>query len=369
MANKKKEKKNRKKQLLGRIVIFLLLLLCLIGIFFMIRRLQEKSEEQAKAPVPTVTAAPTKQAGKQDENKDEVKPTAKPSAAPTEEASKIDTSDMYSKNAVLYRVADGGMELLLDVKGDTRIYPASMTKIMTALVLLEQVGDWNQEVKVDADMFDQLYADEASLAGFSPDEVVPAKDLLYGVMLPSGAECSMALARKTCGSEEALVELMNEKAEEIGMEDTHFVNVTGLHDENHYSTAKDIAKLVAYALENDEFRQIYEADSYSTSSSDAHPDGITFKSTMFSKMTDYSVNGGEIAGGKTGYTDEAGLCLASEAVIGGEEYILVTAGAKGSGYTDPYHIMDAFTIYNQVDPEGAEGTGEAILLEDSGRAA
>ena len=84
---------------------------------------------------------------------------------------------------------------------------------------------------------------------------------------------------------------------------------------------------------------------------------------MFSKMTDYSVNGGEIRGGKTGYHDEAGLCLASEALIGGEEYILVTAGAEGSGYTNPYHIMDAFMIYNQVDPDGMKGPGEAILIE------
>lgn len=357
MANKKKAKKNRKKQLVGRIVIFVLLLLCLIGIIFMIWRLQGKEQESGK-DVPAVTATPTPESSVTPE----ATPTATPS--PTPETSAIDTSELYSKYAVLYRVDGDEKELLLDVKGDERMSPASMTKMMTALVLLEQLGgDLNQEVTVDADMFDELYAEQASLAGFSPDEVVPAIDLLYGVMLPSGGECSMALARKTCGSEEALVDLMNQKAQELGMEDTHFVNVTGLYDPDHYSTAKDIATLLQYALQNDQFRQIFETDRYSTSSTNKHPDGITFKSSMFSKMTDYSVNGGEIRGGKTGYHDEAGLCLASEALIGGEEYILVTAGAEGSGYTNPYHIMDAFMIYNQVDPDGMKGTGEAILIE------
>lgn len=354
MAKRKNSKKNRKKQLIGRIVIFVLLLLCLIGIIFMIWRLEGKSDQAS--PQTQVTATPTPA------DTTEVTPTA--TATPTPEISKIDTSQMYSKNAVLYRVDGDESELLLDVKGDERIYPASMTKMMTALVLIELLdGDWDQEVTVDADMFDQLYADQASLAGFSPDEVVSARDLLYGVMLPSGAECSMALARKTCGSEESLVELMNQKAQELGMKNTHFVNVTGLHDPDHYSTVKDIATLLQYALQNDQFREIFETDRYSTSPTNKHPDGITFKSTMFSKMTDYSVNGGEIRGGKTGYHDEAGLCLASEALIDGEEYILVTAGAEGSGYTNPYHIMDAFMIYNQVDPEGTKGTGQAILIE------
>ena len=232
MANKRK-KKNRKKQLAARIVIFVFLLLCLIGIFFLIWKLNGKKEETEGKAIPTVTAAP--------EVTKEPTPEVTKEPSPTQAASRIDTTEMYSSNAVLYRLED--MELLLDVKGDERIYPASMTKMMTALVLIEQLDDWNEEVTVDADMFDQLYADQASLAGFSPDEVVSAKDLLYGVMLPSGAECSMALARKTCGSEEALVDLMNQKAEELGMENTHFMNVTGLHDENHNSTVKDMAKL------------------------------------------------------------------------------------------------------------------------------
>lgn len=358
MANKRK-KKNRKKQLAARIVIFVFLLLCRIGIFFLIWKLNGKKEETEGKAIPTVTAAP--------EVTKEPTPEVTKEPSPTQAASRIDTTEMYSSNAVLYRLED--MELLLDVKGDERIYPASMTKMMTALVLIEQLDDWNEEVTVDADMFDQLYADQASLAGFSPDEVVSAKDLLYGVMLPSGAECSMALARKTCGSEEALVDLMNQKAEELGMENTHFMNVTGLHDENHYSTVKDMAKLLSYALKNDEFCQLYHADRYSTSPSNKHPDGITFKSTMFSKMTDYTVNGGEILGGKTGYTDEAGLCLASEAEIDGKEYILITAGAEGSGYTNPFHIMDAFMIYNQIDPDGAAGTGEVVLVDGGSQAA
>ena len=129
MANKKKAKKNRKKQLVGRIVIFVLLLLCLIGIIFMIWRLQGKEQESGK-DVPAVTATPAPESSVTPE----ATPTATPS--PTPETSAIDTSELYSKYAVLYRVDGDEKELLLDVKGDERMSPASMTKMMTALVLL-----------------------------------------------------------------------------------------------------------------------------------------------------------------------------------------------------------------------------------------
>ena len=225
-----------------------------------------------------------------------------------------------------------------------------MTKIMTAIVAIEELDDLDQEITLTSDMFAGLYERDATQAGFQPDETVRAIDLLYGVMLPSGAECCIALADTIAGSEEGFVELMNQKAEKLGMDGTHFCDTTGLHDPDHYSTAKDIAILLKYAIRNDTFREIIESPYYSTPGTNIHPDGITFYSSMFNNLPDPSVTGGKILGGKTGFTNDAGLCLASFAEIDGTEYILVTAGAFSAGTP---HITDAVTIYNRL--------GEAAL--------
>ena len=195
------------------------------------------------------------------------------------------------------------------------------------------------------------------MAGFLLGEKVTLKDLLYGTLLPSGAECCLALADRIAGSESKFVNLMNSKAKELGMNNTLFCNSTGLHNANHYSTVEDMAKLLKYALKNKEFRTIFTSRQYSISATNLHPDGLTFYSTMFSSMNDTEVVGGNVIGGKTGYTDEAGLCLASLAQIDGKEYIFVSAKAKGDHQTQPYHILDASNVYNQV--------GSLNVLNDS----
>ena len=183
---------------------------------------------------------------------------------------------------------------------------------------------------------------------FQPGEEVRLKDLLYGVLLPSGAECCLAFADRISGSEEEFVSLMNDKAQELGMKNTHFTNSTGLHDPEHYSTVEDISILLQYALKNEYFRDAFTSSRYSTIPSEQHPEGFTFHSTIFKYMDSTEVTGGEILGGKTGYTEEAGLCLASLAQVNGKEYILVTAKANGTHQTEQFHILDAINVYNQI---------------------
>lgn len=260
----------------------------------------------------------------------------------------LDISGINSSCAVLMQARGG--KIIGEINGEQTMYPASMTKIMTAIVAIEELNDLDQEITLTSDMFAGLYERDATQAGFQPDETVRAIDLLYGVMLPSGAECCIALADTIAGSEEGFVELMNQKAEKLGMDGTHFCDTTGLHDPDHYSTAKDIAILLKYAIRNDTFREIIESPYYSTPGTNIHPDGITFYSSMFNNLPDPSVTGGKILGGKTGFTNDAGLCLASFAEIDGTEYILVTAGAFSAGTP---HITDAVTIYNRL--------GEAAL--------
>lgn len=208
----------------------------------------------------------------------------------------LDISGINSAYGVLMQARGG--KIIGEINGEETIYPASMTKIMTAVVAIEELHDLNQEITLTAEMFDGLYERDATQAGFQPDETVRAIDLLYGVMLPSGAECCIALADTIAGSEEEFVELMNRKAEKLGMDGTHFCDSTGLHDPEHYSTAKDIAVLLKYAIRNDTFREIIESPYYSTPGTNIHPDGITFYSSMFKNLSDASVTGGKILGGK-----------------------------------------------------------------------
>lgn len=346
MSEKKRTKRQlrRRRERNRRIVMFLVgfLLVGLIfsGILFLLNKKQGKEKPEEK------------ENGKRTEEQvqDTVKntPTPTPTATP-EPAPTVDLSGIDSKAAILVRLLDG--QVVAEKEADTRIYPASMTKIMTAIIGLENISDLNQMITIDRSMYDRLYLEGASMAGFAPGDQVKAIDILYGVMLPSGAECCVGLAEYLFGSEEAFVGKMNEKAAELGMENTHFVTSTGLHDPEHYTTVRDLTKLLTYALQNETFRAIYTAHEYTTSPTAGNPEGLHFLSTMFKKMETSAVNGGEIEGGKTGYTSDAGQCLASLAVINDKEYILVTAGAQGSASTEPYHILDAIQVYNQIGGE------------------
>ena len=202
--------------------------------------------------------------------------------------------------------------------------PASLTKIMTVLLAIESLPDLDQMV------------------------TVPLRDLLYGAMLPSGAECCLTLARQVSGSESAFVEQMNRRAKELGLENTRFANCTGLHDPDHYASAADLAQLLDAALNNEIFRQVFTSRSYTTSPTAQHPQGFTMYSSMFSLLDNLPGQGSELLGGKTGYTSQAGLCLASLMEVDGREYILVTTGAPGDHTTDPYHLLDALEVCDQL---------------------
>lgn len=267
------------------------------------------------------------------------------SQAVTPGVKNLDLSGITSTHAILIQAKSG--RTVGQTDADEVVYPASLTKIMTAIVAIENLTDLNQEITLDPSIFPELYARDATRAGFEPGETVRAIDLLYGVILPSGAECCIGLADAISGSEEGFVELMNQKAERLGMKNTHFCDTTGLHDPDHYSSCRDMAFLLRYAISNNTFREIIESHWHSTPATNIHPDGITFYSSMFKGLSDSSVTGGEILGGKTGFTNDAGLCLASFAEIDGREYILVTTGANVNGA----HIQDAVTIYDRLGEE------------------
>ncbi|MEN6348672.1 MAG: D-alanyl-D-alanine carboxypeptidase [Syntrophomonas sp.] len=258
----------------------------------------------------------------------------------------ISSGKLNSPNVILIRLKDH--TILMQKNGEAKIYPASLTKMMTAIVAIENLPDLKKEIKLSNSTFQGLYKTDASMAGFQPGEQVKAIDLLYGVMLPSGAESCIGLADQTAGSEQGFVKMMNQKAAALGMKNTHFENATGLHSKNHYTTVKDLSILLSYALQNDTFREIFTSSSHSTQATNKHRGGITLNSTMFEELGNQNITGGKILGGKTGYTEEAGLCLASLASVNKQEYILVTAGARGNHKSEQYNVTDALAVYNSL---------------------
>jgi D-alanyl-D-alanine carboxypeptidase (penicillin-binding protein 5/6) len=237
-------------------------------------------------------------------------------------------------------------------EADEEIYPASMTKMLTALVLIENIpsGDYDKKLEITTRDMDYLYNDGASVAGFAIGESVSIEDLMYGLMLPSGAECVSALAKYSAGSIEEFVGLMNAKAAEIGMTDSHFSNPVGLHDEDTYTTVSDMALLLDYAMRDERFAKVLTTQKYTTAPTNKHKDGVELKSTFYQQgeivLKD---DDGEILGGKTGYTEDAGQCLASYMERGGERFILVTAAANPRDFhEEAMHIDDMLTVFNAL---------------------
>jgi D-alanyl-D-alanine carboxypeptidase (penicillin-binding protein 5/6) len=266
-------------------------------------------------------------------------------AYPTESSSMLEIPEdlILSKYAILVDVSTN--EIIAQRNADSQLYPASMSKIMTLIVAMEHISDYDTTFTMTSDIIDPLKSEGAALAGFSDGEVVTVRDLLYACALPSGAEATTALAILVSGSEIDFATLMNQKAAELGLANTHFSNCTGLHDENHYTTATDMAMIMQYAMQNEELKEILSTYQYTTSSTDYHPDGILLESTTFSKIYGDEVDGFTIVAGKTGYTDEAGYCLVSYAESdNGDQYICVAANSEGSKGA----VYDTLNLYGLI---------------------
>lgn len=254
---------------------------------------------------------------------------------------------LYSKAALLLKLSTG--EEIYALQPDERIYPASLSKMMTAILTIENNPDLSKKVTITEAMLKGLKEASASTAGFAVGEAVTLEDLLYGVMLPSGADATNAVAFATAGSVAGFVDMMNQKAADIGMSDTSFANTHGLHDPNLYSTCRDMATLLTYCLENNDFRRVFTTGTYITSATPEHPSGISLSNSMTKSLGEHPMENGKILGNKTGFTTPAGQCLASLAKIGGQEYILITVGAGRAGYNQQrYNMLDALELYGRI---------------------
>lgn len=247
---------------------------------------------------------------------------------------------LYSSSAIVYDASNG--RILYEKNKDEKRYPASLTKMMTVYAALQLEEDDNREIVLDEVMFRGLYEENASMAGFAVGETVRFKDLIYGAMLPSGAEACQALAIATKGSVEEFVAEMNRQAEQLGMTHTHFVNTSGLHDDDHYTSAGDMLLLLEAALQDELFLEAYGTDVFVTAGNEVHPYGVELSSTRLSELEALGIPEDFFEGSKTGFTTEAGKCLATSTWDDDVHLLYVSMLAEGDYYTHD-HFADAYT--------------------------
>lgn len=267
---------------------------------------------------------------------------------------KFGESDDYASGYVYLEDRTMG-KVVVEKSADERAYPASLTKIMTTIVALEHIEDLSAIAPVDIDTYRNMVAKNASMAGFYGKETVTYRDLLYGTILSSGGEASNSLAIHVAGSTSAFVQMMNDHAAVIGMTNTNFTNPEGLHDKKQYTTARDMAKLLDYALDNNDFRVIFTKEMFTTTSTLDHPEGIPLKSTVLTTLSADEQNGFQITGGKSGTTYEAGQCWATLGVVGDREYISIVMGAPLEDISNPDFAQKRDTLRLFGEAVSADG--------------
>ena len=236
--------------------------------------------------------------------------------------------------------ADSG-RLLYAQNPDKRLANASTTKIMTALLTLEQ-PDQDRYFTVDSDAIQV----EGTTMGLQPGDSVTLHQLAAGMLLPSGNDAANAAAVEIAGSEEAFVRLMNQRAAELGLENTQYRNPSGLDAEGHYSSARDLAALAAHALENEDFADIVSKQEIRMAFGNPPYNRSLYTTNKLLERYPYAI------GVKTGYTDDAGLCLVTAAEKDGTRLIIVTLNGKDDVNTHMRLYEHFFPLLARVDLSG-----------------
>ena len=343
-----RRKKERQKRMLFAVGILIFVLLCIGGISAL-RKSDDNEEEVARVDQATMSEINDGNAenanepegfldvSQENQSSEGVAPAAETNSVINSEAyqfkadaaTSLNSPEVTSTYALMVDLSK--KEIVAQKNAYDRINPASMTKILTLLVASEHVSNLDDIFTMTLDITDYAYVNDCSSVGFLDGEVVTVKDLLYGTILPSGGDAAVGLATYVAGSQEAFVEMMNQKIAELGLADSaHFTNCVGLYDENHYCSIYDMAVMLEAAMENDLCRQVLNTRSYTTSLTEQHPEGITVSNWFMRRIEDTEM-GGTILGAKTGYVVQSGSCAAScYERNDGTEFICVTADAHSS---------------------------------------
>ena len=325
--------------------------LCLILIVFLgIKAVQGFSDARSVDTDPSTITAQKPEVPMRDPQppiEDEPEDNDLPFSLATDNRTVTVGDELSSKHAIVIDLT--GKAILAQKDAFTVISPASMTKILTLLVAAEHIereAQLDDTYTIDLSITDYCYVNECSVAGFNRDEAVTVRNLMYGTILPSGAEAALGLANYIAGSHEAFVEMMNEKVAELGLSETaHFTNCVGLYNKQNVCTVYDMAMILRAAMENELCREVLTTKIYQIPANGEHPEGMTLSNWFLRRIEDYVPDGMKVIGAKTGYVSQAGSCAASIAQTeGGDYYICVTANTTSSKQCVQDHVQ-LYTTY------------------------
>lgn len=244
---------------------------------------------------------------------------------------------LSAQNAIVIDEESG--RILYEKSAKEKMYPASITKILTIICALEKVDDLDETVTITQSDIDTVWETGASSANFEVGETVTYRDVFMGAMIPSGADACRALANNTCGNQENFVKEMNALVKKLGLTDSHFVNTTGIHDDNHYTTVYDMAVITQYAMQNEKFVEIFNRYQYN-STNGKHQ---WIKKVLYNAKKS-RIDTSMITGCKSGYTIKAQHTLSSALNINGHTYICVVGYSTNKENYDHCSINDTLAL-------------------------
>ena len=257
----------------------------------------------------------------------------------------INAAEVSAASYILYDIEN---EVILAQENQNEVRNiASLTKLMGIITALDNITNLKEKIRVDGEVIQGYY--DYTKVGLDHGDYVTYEELLYAMMLPSGADAALLINHHVAGGEEQFAKLMNQKAKELGMNNSHFDNSIGVDSEKNYSTASDLLLLLKYALKNETFYKMFTSKKYKMEALDKE---IETTLTYYAKYIDQDLT--SIKGSKTGYTNGAGYCLASISEHDGHEVALITLGSdldyRASAIEDSLEIYDEFkTDYTYTD--------------------
>lgn len=252
-------------------------------------------------------------------------------------------SEVNANYAVVFDLDQG--TILGEKNSSVSMNPASMTKVMTLLVAVENLPDLEKKITITQDIVDYVKARGASNCGFVAGEQVRVKDLLYGVILPSGADAVLALAKEIAGSEAGFVALMNKKAQDLGLSsDCKFQNATGLYHSTHHMNVKDIGEIMAAAMRNSLAREVLSTENYQIPATNKYGDGIKLTNLFVQRIKGQDTGGASVTMAKTGFVRQSMFCAVSSGKGANGKNLLVVTGYSSSTWQC---IKDHATLYKR----------------------
>ena len=257
-------------------------------------------------------------------------------------AYQISGFELHCEAAMLISLDTG--DVLFSKNADKKMYPASLAKIMSAIVMIENISDMEkEEIPYTESANNKILGTGSVVLGLKIGEKMKAKDALYALLMSSCGDVAYAISEYVGGTTQGFVDKMNAKAAELGLSGTHFTNPVGLHDDELYSTANDIAVMTQYAFKYDIFKKIISSTSYKLSATNMSKER-TIVSTNMLITPSSSVYYQYATGGKTGFTDEAGRCLMSTAQYEGDNYLAIVLNTKTINGTR-YEFIDSANLF------------------------